>query len=709
MNVAIVGCGKIAAAHVTALRLIDDVEVIAVCDRDPDHARDIARAAGGADVFVDLASLLRRAPPDAIHVLTPPDSHAALAIEAMEAGCHALVEKPMALSVGEASSMIEAARENGVKLCANHNYLFKPSITKARRLLGSGAIGEPVYIDSYYGLSAEGSSYAGSAGHGHWAWRLPGGVFTNFLPHLIYLQLAFLGPVESVGGVTLGYADGTRRTATEMSVLLRGPHASGIMSVSMRAKPYAKFVDIYGTKGTIHADLVREVCTVHRSETMPRMVSKVVYNLEDIVQLAVGTAANAARVGLGRMPSMPGLCELVREFYGCIRGNYDPPVSAEGGKKVAEVLEMVWADLQRQSAASIATTSADRHIGPVTEAEHAVAKRGLPGKVLVTGATGFLGHHLVEALSRSGATVVALVRDENRASLELERWAELVRGDVRESASLDAAMQDISVVYHCAAITTNRSPWAVHHATNVLGAENVFKAALKAEVARVIHVSSVIVYGLDAPRSSGPIDESAPYAQSKDVWAHYLKSKLEADKTAMRYWREERLPITVLRPGILYGPGRGESVGRGLVRLGGLYLTIGRARNRMPYTFISNAVDCLLLAAISPDAIGEVFNIVDEPQISIRDSLLQIEAVSGERWRFLGVPSFMLSSVAALLERRARHSESGLPPRLSRFVVRSASRDILYDTQKARQVLGWRQSVTLEEGLQRTFRGNGVI
>jgi len=691
--------------HISALQEIEALKIGAICDRDEWRAQEVANLAGGANVYGDLATLLQEERPDAIHVLTPPETHAELAIQAMEAGCHVLVEKPMALSLQEADSMIAAARQNQVTLCTNHNYLFKPSIVKARQLVERGAIGRVVYVQGYYGLSGEANSYAGTAGRSHWAWRLPGGAFTDFLPHLIYLQLAFLQQVDSVAGVTLVQGGRAGKPTTELTVLLQGSGASGTMVISMQAKPYAKFVDIYGTEGIVHADLVREVCTIHREWHVPHMLSKMLFSLEDSVQLVSGTATNTVKVALGRLKNMPGLHSLVREFYASLQNNREPPVPAEEGRKMVEVLEMVWAKSPAQSSRIATTASTSVSTGPETDADRTIAKKGMPGRVLVTGATGFLGHRLVAALSRCGADVVALVRDKSRVSFELERQANLVCGDVRDPASIEAAMRDVAVVYHCAAITTNQASWTAHYETNIRGTETVFKEALKAGVQRVIHVSSVIVYGLDRPRRNGLIEESAPYAQNPDRWAHYMRSKLEADKLAFRYWREVGLPVTVVRPGILYGPAGGRPIGRGLGQLGPVRLMIGSGHNLLPYTYVDNAVDCLLLAAISPEAIGQAYNVVDEPQVSVRDVILQRKEITGERLILVPLPPFLLFVAAHLLELKSSLSRSEVPPKATRFVILSACADIHYDTRKARQQLGWQPAVTLEKGLRRTLEG----
>jgi nucleoside-diphosphate-sugar epimerase/predicted dehydrogenase len=631
--------------------------------------------------------------------MTPPASHAELTVQEAEAGCHILVEKPMALSVTEADRMIAAAAANNVKLGAVHNYLFKPSILKARRLVDTGVIGSIVHVEAYYGLSGEGGAYANGAGHRHWAQTLPGGPFTNFLPHMVYLMLAFLGASASVDSAILTGSSGEGNT--EMNVLFSSPEASGTMTISMRAKPYAKFMDIYGTKGTIHADLVREICVLHQEGRMPRMISKVFYSLEDVLQTSKSTIINSVKVATGKMKNMPELQLMTGAFYRSLASDGEPPVTGEAGRTVVSVMEAIWAktgapNVPQRSPVQIAETL------PLTHTEQMIAEsRSLAGKVLVTGATGFLGHRLVNALARSGVQVRAFVRDLSQVSPELEQHVELVCGDLRDPSSMANAMQGINVVFHCAAVTANNVAWKNHYETNVQGTASVLQAALEARVKRVVYASSVIVYGIEQRRL--PVREDDLYALNSDKWAYYLRSKLEADKLALAYWKEHKLPVSVLRLGILYGPGGNRAVGRGLLQLGPLRFLVGTGNNRLPFTYVDNAVNCMLLAAVCPEAVGQAYNVVDEPQVRLRDIAYASSRLAGERLVLLPIPPKLLYLAANYLESRSDRANSEVPPKLTNYVLHSACRNITYDSHKAREQLGWQPEVTLEEGLRRTM------
>src|SRR5262245_11927089 len=127
MKIGFVGCGDIAHAHAHHVARYNHEKIlVGVCDIDPQRARNFAEKFGIESVYTELDRFLNDHKLDVVHVLSPPQTHAALALKLMEAGSHVLVEKPMALSTEEADTMIKVAEVNRVKLCVNHNLLFDP-------------------------------------------------------------------------------------------------------------------------------------------------------------------------------------------------------------------------------------------------------------------------------------------------------------------------------------------------------------------------------------------------------------------------------------------------------------------------------------------------------------------------------------------------------------------------------------------------------
>src|SRR5262245_34208908 len=132
MKVGIVGCGQIAAVHIPYVRSHPGTAIVGVCDPSESRARETAARFAIRNVCRSLDELLDVHRPELVHIVTPPQTHAALAIQAMEAGCHVLVEKPMAVNLEEAQAMEATARRRGVKLCVDHNHLFDPAVVQAR-------------------------------------------------------------------------------------------------------------------------------------------------------------------------------------------------------------------------------------------------------------------------------------------------------------------------------------------------------------------------------------------------------------------------------------------------------------------------------------------------------------------------------------------------------------------------------------------------
>lgn len=191
LRVAIVGAGYVARHHIAALRRLDFIEIVAICDLDLAAARELAAASGVANAATGLAGIAASRP-QLVYVLTPPASHATIALEAMDLGCHVFVEKPMADSVAECDAMIARARERGVALSVNHSDRFDPVVLEALRIARSGRIGELVSVDVLRG--SEYPPYGGGP--------LPAPVRQGSYPfrdlgvHAIYTLEAFLGPIS---------------------------------------------------------------------------------------------------------------------------------------------------------------------------------------------------------------------------------------------------------------------------------------------------------------------------------------------------------------------------------------------------------------------------------------------------------------------------------------------------------------------------------
>ena len=304
---------------------------------------------------------------------------------------------------------------------------------------------------------------------------------------------------------------------------------------------------------------------------------------------------------------------------------------------------------------------------------------------LVTGASGFIGSHLAEALVEAGFAVRALVRYNSRGSIghlealqpDVRRQVDVRFGDVTDPSLMRELVAGCSLVYHLAALIG--IPYSYHApssylATNLGGTLNVLEACRQAPVQRVLVTSTSEVYGT-ARRV--PIDEAHPLqAQSP-----YAASKIAADKLAESYFCSFALPVVIMRPFNTYGPRQSARAVIPTVLTqalaGAKEIQLGSLEPQRDLTFVEDTVKALVLAGRAPGIEGEVLHFGQGKAISIGELAARCLEVTGSRARIVSVPE----------RQRPEKSEVGL---------------LLCDPSRARRLLGWTPQVALNEGLRRT-------
>ena len=337
-RVALIGAGRIAAVHLGFAKQVKNARVVAVCDPAPGRAEELARAKQVPAWFTDAETMLREAEPSIVHVVTPPATHAALAVTAMEHGANVLVEKPMAMTVAECDRMLAVARTHGRRICVDHNRLFDPVIQRARRLVESGALGEVVAVEAHQGVNPV--EVGGGNGGGHWSVADAFAPLYNLAPHPFYLVEAFLGSALRMS--VMGRRQAQPGTLfSEIHVLMEGERAFGQVTFSMAAQPYLNHLNVFGTKATLRANLNTMTIVVERVRKLPKLVAKLLANLEPAAQLTAATVENVLAVALRRMKLYPGIGETIRRFYRSLDEGTRPPVDGLAGREVVRMLNEV--------------------------------------------------------------------------------------------------------------------------------------------------------------------------------------------------------------------------------------------------------------------------------------------------------------------------------------------------------------------------------
>ena len=322
-------------------------------------------------------------------------------------------------------------------------------------------------------------------------------------------------------------------------------------------------------------------------------------------------------------------------------------------------------------------------------------------QTLVTGATGFLGSHIADRLTERGDSVRALVRRTSDTSYLESRDAELAVGDITEPDSLLAAFAGVEVVYHSAAHVSDWGPWSDFKRITVDGTRNVLRAAANAGVKRFLHVSSDNVYRF-GDLAKG-VDESARLETYFGPLDYYRRAKTAADKIARRAQDRGRVPVTIVRPGLILGE-RDAAMLPGLIAFlkSSTAAYMGNARNQLPCVYAGDVADLCVRAATTAEALGETYNALNEEHVTQRDFFDAAAEIAGIDAPRRSIPLRVLYAIAAAMEAAARLRGWSHRPDLTRLAVNLMGLDYIEDNSKARSELGWRAKVGMRDAVSRS-------
>jgi nucleoside-diphosphate-sugar epimerase len=319
-------------------------------------------------------------------------------------------------------------------------------------------------------------------------------------------------------------------------------------------------------------------------------------------------------------------------------------------------------------------------------------------RVYLTGASGLLGSHVAAALRGRGDEVVCLQRKGSDTSFLETLGCRIVEGNVRDGVqSLSAGMVDCDALIHAAALVYVGGPWPRLRAVNVDGTTKVLKAASEAGIPRVVHLSSVAVYG----RREGPVDESVDLEATLQPSDLYARSKREAESAAHAVAEGGRLQLLIVRPAALYGE-RDRLLAPRLAKVVRLPVIplLGTGRNALPVVYAGNAADAVV-CILDRGRAGDVYNVGMDHRLTQRELLEGMARALGRNPRFVNLPAGVVRELARLGEAIGLNLPGGGDLTVERFARLSLAENP-YRTERLKHDLGWQPPFSHEEGLRRT-------
>lgn len=357
LKVAIVGCGKIADDHCSQIQRIKWCEIVGVCDRELLMARQLSERFPVKQHFSDLTKMLSQVQPDVVHVCTPPESHFAIAKRCLEAGCHVYVEKPFALCLDEAQTMIASAMGKGLKITAGHDDQFRHVARRMRALVQDGFLGSgPVHMESYYCYELGGSGYAKAlqGDKHHWVRKLPGKLLHNIISHGIARIAEFLTG-DSPQVIARGFTSPALKSRGESEIIdeLRviicdEERATAYFTFSSQMRPALHQFRIYGEKNGLILDQDHETLIRLRGERYVSYAEKFIPPASFARQYLGNLRTNLQTFLARDFHMKSGMKYLIESFYKSVVEGTPVPIPYREILLTAHIMDAIFAQLTEQ-------------------------------------------------------------------------------------------------------------------------------------------------------------------------------------------------------------------------------------------------------------------------------------------------------------------------------------------------------------------------
>lgn len=638
IKVCLVGAGVIANIHAEALTALKNLSAVAIVEPSAERARAFAEKWKIPAVYQDLETALKEGDFDAVHILTPPDSHAALARLCLAYNRHVLIEKPLAAHGADAATLAEIdAETEGVVAGVNQNFIYHPAFAQLRETVMTGAAGPLRSVQVSYNVPLR--QLAGRQ-FGSWMFHVPKNILLEQAVHPLSQIASLVGPIETVEATESPgtfISPGVAFHAACDTLLRSATHTAHLQFAVGRSFPFWQVTAVCDD-GALVADILNNRFTKLGRGPLMEPVDMLGQGLAAARATASHALGNAAAYVLslaklkGRSdPFFLSMKASIDAFYAAVRsraagGNLRPAASIPFAANLVDVCEAI---------------AAKAFVAPIPPVQAAIASKATRGDVAVLGGTGFIGAATVARLVEEGYRVRAFARNtRNLAEIFAHPQVALVRGDIRDPAAVTQAITGAATVINLAH-GGGGATWEEIRSAIVGGAKIIAEACLAAGVSRLIHVGSIAGLYIGDPAQRITCD-TPPDPQS-DERADYARAKAEADRMLLAMHKDQGLPVCILRPGIVVGHGT-SPLHSGVGTFNNEQHCVGwnKGDTPLPLVLVDDVADAIVKAVSAPAAVGRAYNLVGDVRFNARAYMAALARATGRPLRYHPQPVWQL-------------------------------------------------------------------
>lgn len=679
IKVGLLGAGYIADAHARALADLPGIHLHAVCDLSRSRAAQTAAKYGIPHVFASIDELAS-SDCEVVHVLLPPALHLDAARAMVESGKSVFLEKPMGLDSAACDDLCRQGAEKGVAVGVNHNFLFSPGYESLRAGIKRGELGRIDQLSVSWHFAQPLLQFGP---FDNWMLAAPANILFEVGPHLAAFIVDLMGLPEIISAVAGNPAalPAGQTVYRQWTAVGREGAATALMSISIAAGQPDRILRVRGRGGSAQLDFGRDIGW--RDSTLS---DNPIFDSYATAQGAARTLRRQARSdrirrlrsALSKRPDAnpfeESIFRSIRAFYAGGVLELDP---RQDGRFAADVIRLCERVIRAADA------------GPPSRGSVTVAapRASTKPRVLVVGGTGFIGRRLVRRLVEGGQSVRVLTRNARAAAIELEGLPlELFPGSHGDAGCLGRALDGIEAVYHLAKCEGKR--WQDYVEGDITPTQVLGQAALAAGVKRFLYTGTIASYASGSPAEL--IDNRTPVDPRISRRSNYARSKAACEALLQTMHREQGLPLVILRPAIVIGPGSPPAhlgVARFLSETRVDFW--GDGANPLPLVVVDDVADALVRALEVPRLEGQTLLVTSPPLMSARE---YVEAVAVHMGSWIDArPRSVLRYWAAdmvkeLAKNAVRHPNRRWPTLHDWRCVAQRAR---YDGRMTEEVLGW--------------------